>query len=153
MLHLDFETTTGDSVFFDPKMFVVSYCQIYSFHPSLELDKIVFFEVLNRQEIYETSHFKQERVTFFNKTTFYQMKDAGSAVLAYVVAYKLKFTVDTLNDWFSNVIKPKFFELDDIKKQVFLKENPIVNSKTVCSLFGFLLDAEDGWFDFEVKCE
>ena len=81
------------------------------------------------------------------------MKDAASAVLAYVVAYELKFTVDTLNDWFSNVIKPKFFELDDIKKQVFLKENPIVNSKTVCSLFGFLLDAEDGWFDFVVKCE
>ena len=44
MLHLDFETTTGDSVFFDPKMFVVSYCQIYSFHPSLELDKIVFLK-------------------------------------------------------------------------------------------------------------
>lgn len=81
------------------------------------------------------------------------MKDAASAVLAYVVAYELKFTVDTLNDWFSNVIKPKFFELDDIKKQVFLKENPIVNSKTVYSIFGFLLDAEDEWFDFVVKCE
>ena len=34
-VYFDFETTTtGGSLFFDPKMFVVSYCQIYSFHPS-----------------------------------------------------------------------------------------------------------------------
>ena len=30
-------------VFFGPKMFVVSYCQIYLFHPSLNLDKIIIF--------------------------------------------------------------------------------------------------------------
>ena len=43
MVYFDFETTIGDTVFLDPKMFVVSYCQIYSFHPSLKLDKIVIF--------------------------------------------------------------------------------------------------------------
>ena len=49
-VYFDFETTTGDSAFFKPKMFVVSYCQIYSFHPSLKLEKIVFFfKVFNRQ--------------------------------------------------------------------------------------------------------
>ena len=42
-VYFDFETTTGDSVFFDPKMFLVSYCQIYSFHPALGLDKIAIF--------------------------------------------------------------------------------------------------------------
>ena len=42
-VYYDFETTTGDSVFFYPKMFVGSYCQIYSFHPSLNLDKIVIY--------------------------------------------------------------------------------------------------------------
>ena len=41
--YFDLETTNGDSVFFNPKMFVVSYCQIYSFHPSLNLDKIVIY--------------------------------------------------------------------------------------------------------------
>ena len=49
-------------------------------------------------------------------------------------------------------MKPKFFELDDIKKQKFLKENPIVHSKTKCSICAFLLDVEGGdWFDFVVK--
>ena len=41
--NFDFETTTGNSAFFDPKMFVMSYCQIYSFHPSINLNKIVIF--------------------------------------------------------------------------------------------------------------
>ena len=44
-VYFDFETTIGDSVFFfEPKMFVVSYCQIYSFQTSLNLDKIVIFQ-------------------------------------------------------------------------------------------------------------
>ena len=90
------------------------------------------------------------------------MKDAASAVLARekstslaeLFSVELKFTIDTLNDWFSRIIKPKFLELDDIKKQVFFKENPIVDSKTRCSICGFLLDVEGGdWFDFVVKCE
>ena len=42
-VYLDFDVTSGDSVFFDPRMIVVSYCQIYSFHPSLNLDKIVIY--------------------------------------------------------------------------------------------------------------
>ena len=42
-VYFDFETTTDDVVFLDPKMFLVSYYQIYSFHPSLNLDKIVIF--------------------------------------------------------------------------------------------------------------
>ena len=39
VVYFDFETTTGNAVFFDAKMYVVSYCQICSFHPSLNLDK------------------------------------------------------------------------------------------------------------------
>ena len=41
--YFNFETTTGNSAFFDPKMFFMSYCQIYSFHPPLKLNKIVIF--------------------------------------------------------------------------------------------------------------
>ena len=43
VVYFDFEKTTGNAVFFDPKRYVVSYCQIYSFHPSLNLDKIVIY--------------------------------------------------------------------------------------------------------------
>ena len=131
-VYFDFETTTGSSVFFDPKMYVISYCQIYSFHPSLNLDKFVIFRRFQQtvEEMCDISHFKQEHVLFFNKTTFYQLKDAASAVLAQekatslaeLFSVELKFTVDTLNEWFSIIIKPKFFEIDSIKKQIYRKE-------------------------------
>ena len=83
-VYFDFKTTTGDSVFFDPKMCVVSYYQICTFHPSLNLDKIVIFRSFqqNGEEIYDFSHLKKKHVPFFNKTTFFQLKDAASAVLA-----------------------------------------------------------------------
>ena len=63
--------------------------------------------------------------------------DAASAVLACekstslaeLFSAELKFTADTINDWFSRIIKPIFFETDDIKKQIYKKENPIVSSK------------------------
>ena len=35
-VYFDFETTTGNVVFLDPKMFFASYFQIYLFHPSLK---------------------------------------------------------------------------------------------------------------------
>ena len=83
-VYFDFETTTGDSVFFDSEMFVVSYCQIYSFHPSLNLDKIFIYHSFQQTAdgIYDLSHFKREHIPFFNKTTCHQLKDAASAVLA-----------------------------------------------------------------------
>ena len=67
-VYFDFETVTGDSVFFDPKMYIVSYCQIYTFHPGLTLDKIVIFRSFqqNADEIYDLSHLKKELVPFFN---------------------------------------------------------------------------------------
>ena len=92
----------------------------------------------------------------------YQLKDTASALLARkkstslaeLFYVELKFTIDTLNDWFSRIIKPKLFELDDIKKQIFMKENLIVNSNTICSICGLLQDVEGGsWFEFVVKCE
>ena len=90
------------------------------------------------------------------------MKDAVSAVLARekstslteLFSVELKFTVNTLNEWFSRIIKLKFFELDDIKKQTFLKENPLDQSKTICSICGFLMNVDgEGWSDFVLKCE
>ena len=115
--------------------------------------------------MYDLSHFKQEHVVFFNKTTFFQLKDEASAVLAWekstslaeLFSVELKFTIDILNDWFFNVIKPKCFELNDIKKKdLFVL---IVLSKTTCSICGFLLDVEadseehKNWYDFIIECE
>ena len=123
-------------------MFVISYCQIYTFHPDLKLGKIVIFRSLQQstEEIDHLRHFKREHVKFFDRTTFHQLKDANTAVLsckkltflAERFSVVLKFTIDTLNNWFMNRIKPIFIELDDIKKQMFLKENSIISTKTTC---------------------
>ena len=84
-VYFDFETTTDDVVFLDPKMFLVSYYQIYSFHPSLNLDKIVIFRSFQQspEEIYNLSYFRNEHIPYFDKITFRQLKDAATAVLAH----------------------------------------------------------------------
>ena len=163
-VYFDFETATGNSAFSDPKMYVISYCQIHTFHPSLNLDKIVIFRSFQQKpdEIYDLSHFKKEHKLFFNRKAFYQLKDAADAVLARekatslaeLFSVELKFTVDTLNEWFSANIKPKFLEVDSIRKQICRKENLIDRQKTVCSVCGFLLCVNSGgWIDFVVKWE
>ena len=67
--------------FFDPKMYVAPYCQIYAFHPSLNLEKIVIFRSFQQSadEIYDLSHFQQKHVTFYDRTTFFHLKDAATA--------------------------------------------------------------------------
>ena len=59
-------------------------------------------------EIYDLSHFQQEHVAFFDRTTFFQLKDTATAVLARekatslaeLFSAELKFTIDTFNNWF-----------------------------------------------------
>ena len=50
-------------------MFITSYCQIYAFHPDLNLDKIVIFHSFQQteDEIYDLSHFHQDHVKYFDK--------------------------------------------------------------------------------------
>ena len=117
----------------DPKMFVISYCQIYVFHPDLKLSKIVIFRSFqqNAEEIYSLNHFSQEHVRFFDAVTFIQMKDAATNVLikqkstslSELFSIELKFTIDTLTKWFNCTFKSKLLELNDIQKQIFVKEN------------------------------
>ena len=75
-VYFNFETTGGSCIFFDPAMYVASYCQIYSFHPSLNFDKIEIFRSYQQtaEQIYDLSHFKNENIAFFNKTTFLSIK-------------------------------------------------------------------------------
>ena len=83
-VYFDFETNIGDSVFFDSKMYVVSYCQIYAFHPASNLDKIVIYRSFQQtpEEIYDLSHFEFEHAPFFDNITLKQLKDAASNVLS-----------------------------------------------------------------------
>ena len=65
------------------------------------------------------------------------------ASLAELFSVKLKFTIDVLNDWFSNTVKPNFFELNDIEKQIYTNENWIIPTKTTCLTCGFLSDVQE----------
>ena len=42
-VYYDFETTTGSVVFFDARMYVVSYCMIISFHPDLNISRLYIY--------------------------------------------------------------------------------------------------------------
>ena len=42
-VYYDFETITGSVVFFDAKMYVVSYCIVIAFHPDLNIPRLVIF--------------------------------------------------------------------------------------------------------------
>ena len=117
-------------------MYVVSCCEIYSFHPSLIFDKIVIFRSYQQtsEQIYDLCHFQNEHIAFFNKTTFSQLKDAASAVLAHekstslaeLFSVELKFTIDTLKDWFSRLTKPIFFELIQLKSRNLGRTNQLI---------------------------
>ena len=117
-VYFDFETTIEDNVFQDPKMFVISYCQIYVFHPALNLDKIVIFRSFQQspEEIYDLNHFWQGHIPYLDRIIFNQLKDASASVLARekstsvpgLFSVELKFAVNTLNKWFKHTIKSKF---------------------------------------------
>ena len=72
------ETTTGDNVFNNNKIFVISYCQLCAFHPDLNLDKTVIFGSFQQteDEIYDLSQFSQDHVKYFDKIIFQQLKDS-----------------------------------------------------------------------------
>lgn len=85
--------------------------------------------------------------------TLSQLKDAATTVLdrnkktalAELFFVELKFTIDTLKEWFNRIIKPKFYELDSLEKLHFRRQNPI-NDTSVCCIYDFPLsvDAESG---------
>ena len=121
-VYFDIETTTGNAVFFDSKMYVVGYCMEVSFNKSLNFDKMVIYRRYQKtaDEVDDISHFRQEHVPLFDQVTLRQLKDGASAVafkekctsLAEMFYIELKFTIDALTLWFNRIIKPRLFELE-----------------------------------------
>ena len=139
-VYFDFETSTGDNAFQDQKVLLISYYQIYAFHPTLNLDKIVISRSFQQsaEEIYDLNHFRQEHFPYFDRVTFNQLKDAATSVLArekstslsQLFSVELKFTVDILNKWFKHAIQSKSLELNDILKNKHLeKKTPLIPQK------------------------
>ena len=74
-----------------------------------------------------------------------QMKDAAMRVLykenavalAELFALELKFTIDTLVNWFNSTIKTKFLELDNFQKQAFMEKKSIRSRKNYLQYLRF----------------
>ena len=67
-VYYDFETTTGSAVFFDAKMYVVSYCIIVAFYPDLKIQRLVVYRGYDQdqQELQSLTHFQVLEYDFFN---------------------------------------------------------------------------------------
>lgn len=139
-VYFDFETSTGDNAFQDQKVLLISYYQIYAFHPALNLDKIVISRSFQQsaEEIYDLNQFRQQQFPYFDRVTFNQLKDAATSVLArekpaslsQLFSVEVKFTVDILNKWFKHAIHSKSLELNDIQKNKYLeKKTPLIPLK------------------------
>ena len=87
-LYYDFETTAGSVVFFDAKMYVVSYCIIVAFHPDLNIPRLYIYRSYDQdgEELTSLVHFETVQQNFFdqkenfNPKTLAQLRDAALAV-------------------------------------------------------------------------
>ena len=87
-VHYDFETTTGSAVFFDAEMYVISYCMVVTFHPEVNIPRLVIFRCYDQtlDELQSITHFQILDFNFFddkdnfNKVTLKQLQDASFSV-------------------------------------------------------------------------
>ena len=111
-IYFDFETTTGNVVFFEAKMYVVSYSIVFAFHPDLSLPRINIFRSYDQSfsslmspaqyNVIDFNFFDDHEI--YNKNTLKQLKAAALSVnqkekntaLAEMFSVKLKFTTNAL---------------------------------------------------------
>ena len=157
-IYYDFETTTGSTVFFDAKMYVVSYCIVVAFHPDLNLPHLFIYRAYDQttEELESRVHFCTIQKDFFNFTehfnlkTLKQLQDAVLSVcnrsretaLAEMFNIELKFTVDCLRKWTD---KNKVLELDEKQKNDYMQNN----KRGTCYICDFPMEsrAPNGWFE------
>ena len=130
-------------------MYVMSYCLIFIFDKSLKMHKIVIYRSFQQMswQLYNPSHFRQEHVPFYDRTTLRQLKDAASAILsrekctslAEVFSIELKFTIDILKSWNTRIMKREFFELDSYDKKKKNGEKKPLWQKTLFALYMIFL--------------
>ena len=164
----DFETTTGIVVFFDAKMYVVSYCMVVAFHPDLKILRLVIFRSCdqNHNALTLLSHFQALEFNFFedsenvNKTTLKQVEAAAflghnrekNTALAEMFSIELKFITVCLKSWFAK--KHKVLDLEIDLKTEFIRKNTR-KKDGLCCLCNFPMDprAENGWAEHVFRAE
>ena len=128
--YIDFETTAPTDNCLDPenaKMFVVSYVIIFTFHPELEIDKVIIERSFGHSEYTLTSLncLTVDQLNFKNNKTLLQLRDCALNVarkksklaIAKMFTTELKFAGDCLLKWFNKKYKSKNLELSNEKKE------------------------------------
>ena len=157
-VYYDFETTTGSGVFFDAKMYVVSYCMVVAFHPDLNLPHLFIYHVYDqtKEKLESMFHFSVIQKDFFhfpenfNLKTLKQLQDSilticnrtRETALTEMFNIELKFTIDCLRKWFE---KNKVLELDEKTKDDYRQKN----KPDICCICDFPMDckAPNGWLE------
>ena len=166
-VYYDFETTTS-GVFFDAKMYVVSYCLVVAFHPDLNFPRPCIHRSydLSQDKLTSLSHFEAVKYNVFsnklnyNRTTLKQLEEAAFLVqnreadtaLAEMFSIELKFAVDCLKSWFNR--NHKVLEISVQDKANFVKDNP-KKKDTLCCLCDFPIESRaiNGWSEHVFKAE
>ena len=110
----------------------------------VKLDEIIIVHRFQQteEEIYSLYYFSQAHVSYFDGVAFNQPTDAAAKILriekstslSEPFSIELKYTTDTLVKWFNVIFKSRFTKITEIKKQMFIRENPIDWSETKCSI-------------------
>ena len=149
VIYFDFETTVVSDLFMDQKMYVISYCMVFAFHPKLKIDRIVIYcsFLQSQEELFGLRHLKQKMLKHSDYVMPNQLKDAelkvhekkSSFSLSEILSIELKFTIDNLLRWCYIVHKTRFLSLYTITKQKHEKENKIDWLVTKCVICDFKL--------------
>ena len=120
VLYFDFEATTPTDNCFEPeqkKMFVVSYVIIVTFHPALNLDRIIIQRSYARSidQLTSLNYFSDDQMKFNNLEIIRQLKDIAIDVskrkwknmMGQMFCIKTALVKKTLLAWFNKNTKVK----------------------------------------------
>ena len=157
-IYYDFGTTMGSGIFYDAKVYVVSYCIVVAFHPDLKISHMVIYRSFDQSlaEVESLQHFIDLKKDFLscgyhNLKTLKQLGDCALSVfnksrntaLAEMFNVELKLVCDSLKTWFVTEIKS--VEIDESLKDDFLKNN----MPETCQICNFPINpfVQGGWFE------
>ena len=155
VLYFDFEATTPTDNCFDPeqrKMFVVSYVIIVTFHPALNLDRIMIQRSYAHSidQLTSLNYFSDDQMKFNNLEIIRQLKDIAIDVskrkcknmMGQMFCIKTALVKKTLLAWFNKKYKSQFVELSSFSKMMYEKKNLINWRSDKCVICNMLLRVE-----------
>ena len=114
-------------------MFVVSYVTIVTFHPALNLDRIIIQRSYAHSidQFTSLNYFSDDQIKFINLEIIRQSKDIAFDVskreckntMGQMFCIETALVKKTLLAWFNKKYKSKFVELSSLSKMIYEKKN------------------------------